>query len=118
MDNRVKFLGVSKDVQHDIKNSSIFVMPSSCEGFCITVAEAMQLGIPCIGYKSCSGVNELITHNVNGLLADDGVDSLAKAIEYLIDGADLRYRFGKNAIKSVRKYEKEQVFNKWESVLY
>ena len=118
IDNRVKFLGVSKDVQHDIKNSSIFVMPSSCEGFCITVAEAMQLGIPCIGYKSCSGVNELITHNVNGLLADDGVDSLAKAIEYLIDGADLRYRFGKNAIKSVRKYEKEQVFNKWESVLH
>lgn len=118
LDNRVKFLGISKDVQHDIRNSSIFVIPSLYEGFCITVAEAMQLGIPCIGFKSCSGVNELITHNVNGFLASDGVDSLAKAIDYLIDEVDLRNRFGKNAIKSIRRYEKEQIFSKWNKILH
>lgn len=117
LNNRVYLKGISKDVQSDISKCSIFVMPSAYEGFCIALVEAMQLGIPCIGYESCPAVNELIIDGVNGFLVSDGVDPMSKAMSCMISDEELRKRIGKNSIKSIVQYEKDNVYIKWKKTV-
>lgn len=42
-------------------------------GLCIALGDALSLGISSIGFKSCTGVNELIKDNYNRYLEDDGI---------------------------------------------
>lgn len=116
--NKVFMLGISKDVQRDISNCSIFVMPSAFEGFGITILEAMQLGIPCIGYKSTLAVNEIIVNNGNGLLCGDGVAPLAESMEKLICDVQLRSNLSRTALETAKKYEADKIYEKWECLLY
>lgn len=117
LSNMVYLKGISKDVQSDISKCSIFVMPSASEGFCITLVEAMQLGIPCIGYESCPAVNELIIDDYNGLLCSSGISGLAESLCTLIDDSMLRKRLGDNAIKTAERYNKSKVFLLWNTIL-
>ena len=117
LNKRVFLKGVSKDVQRDISKCSIFVMPSAYEGFCITLVEAMQLGIPCLGYKTSEGVNELITNEYNGILCSSGISGLAESLCTLIDDSILRKRFGDNAINTAERYNKSKVFMLWKTIL-
>lgn len=45
-----------------------FAFPSAYEGFGLSLAEAMSMGLPAVGYKSCSAVNELIVDGKNGFV--------------------------------------------------
>lgn len=117
LNDRVHLKGISKDVQRDISKCSIFVMPSAYEGFCITLVEAMQLGIPCIGYESCPAVNELIIDGVNGFLVSDGVDSMSQALSCMVSDGELREKISENAIKSIVQYQKDRIYDKWNKYL-
>jgi len=115
--NRVFIKGATRDVPGVLQQSDVFVFPSAFEGFGLALAEGMSMGLPGIGYKSCSGVNELIQDGYNGFLADDGVESFAQAMEKLMQDRELRVSMGQNARESVRQYSSENVWNQWEMLL-
>lgn len=50
-------------------NASIFFLPSVYEGIANVVLEAMSMELPVVATRS-GGMQEVITHNVNGMLAD------------------------------------------------
>ena len=64
--NRVHFMGTTTDVPSVLVKSDIFAFPSAYEGFGLSLGEAMSMGLPAIGYKSCSAVNELIIDGETG----------------------------------------------------
>lgn len=115
--NRIYMLGISKDVQRDIRKASIFVMPSPSEGLGLTIIEAMQLGIPCIGYQSSPAVNEIIVNNINGLLCADGIDPLAEAMEKLICDSNLRTTLAENAMITAKEFDASRIYKKWDCLL-
>lgn len=80
--------------------ADIYVCASRYEGKSIVIEEAQALGKPVIA-TGCSGVNEQIRDGVDGIVAGDGAESLARAIAALIDDPQLRSRFGRAA------YERE-----------
>lgn len=71
LDDRVFLKGFTNDPVHKLKEADIFIFPSKYEGFGLALAEAMSIGLPCLGLVSCSGVNELIRHKKTGYLAND-----------------------------------------------
>ena len=79
------------------------------EGFGLTLAEAMSMGLPPLGCKSCVAVNELIQDGINGLLAEDGANGLAQSMKTL--------RLGKAARASMRKYKASVIWRAWEELL-
>ena len=117
LENRMFLKGVTKDVPSVLKKADIFAFPSSAEGFGLALAEGMSAGLPGVGYRSCTGVNELITDGVNGLLCDDGADALAEALDKLMSNKAMRVRMGKAAKKSVSKYAPKEIWNQWESLM-
>lgn len=52
-----------------LSTASIFVIPSDTEGCPMSLGEALAHGLPAIGFADCEGVNKMILHENNGLLA-------------------------------------------------
>lgn len=89
LDESVVFLG---KVQHQVvlekmKESSVFVMPSSPEGFGIVYLEAMSCGCLTIGTEG-EGISDLIEHGKNGFLVPvDDSDAISNVIIPFLNNA-------------------------------
>ena len=115
---KVVFLkGITHDVKAVLKTGDIFVIPSAYEGFGLSLAEAMSMGVPVIGYKSCSAVNELIEDKKNGILCNDGVNDLAMAMKTLMINKNMRVKFGNEARNKMKKYNSALIWKQWESLI-
>lgn len=117
LENRVFLKGATNDVPNVLQHGDMFAFPSAYEGFGMALGEAMSMGLPAIGYKNCSAVNELIEDGKNGYLCEDGVDDLANKMALLMKKQDVRVQFGIAARESMKKYATETVWNQWEAIL-
>lgn len=112
--NNVIIKGLAtKSAPETLKDYDFCIFPSRFEGFGIGLAEAMAVGLPVIGLQNCSAVNEIILHGRNGLLCKDTAESLAQAINQMIESPQDRRRMGPEARKRVSKYSPESVERKW-----
>ena len=114
---RIRFCGTTQDVPRVLVNSDLCAAPSAREGFSLAYTEAMSMGLPLVGYKSCVSVAELIDDGVNGLLAADGAEALAEKMAVLMRDRDLRVRMGNAARESMRVYAPEVIWGRWEDLM-
>lgn len=115
--DRVFIKGTTKDVTGVLQQGDIFVFPSAYEGFGLTLAEAMSVGLPAVGYRSCSAVNELIIDGENGFLVADGSASLAEKMRLLMANQQLRSEMGQKGHISMKRYAAENIWSTWEWLL-
>lgn len=116
MHNRIFLKGFTDRPLSKMKDADLFLFPSKYEGFGLALAEAMSVGLPCIGFKSCSGVNEIIIENENGFLAKD-VQEMKKFMDTLMSDRKLRKKLGENAHRSIIRYDEKEVLKKWDGLV-
>lgn len=117
LENRVFLKGPTNDVPSVLQQGDIFAFPSAYEGFGLALGEAMSMGLPAVGYQSCSAVNELIKDGENGYLCEDGIEPLRIALQKIMKNQNLRKKLGWNAKKIIRKYSSFLIWNMWEKIL-
>lgn len=117
IENQVILNGATNEPFKEFARADFCVFPSYFEGFGLGLAEALSTGLPAIGLKGASGVNELIQDNENGFLVEENENEFAERIEYLINNTEKRYEMGLKAKQSVKKYSKEIITNKWLNVI-
>ena len=117
LENNVKFVGVSSNVISNLLKADIFAFPSKSEAFGLALTEAMAVGLPAIGFKSCPAVNEIIIDGYNGFLCEDGIDDFADKLMILMKDEKLRLEMGKNARKSMKKFAPVKIWNEWEDLM-
>lgn len=117
LEDRVFLKGTTNDVASVLREGDLFVFPSAYEGFGLTPAEAMSMGLPTIGYKSCVAVNELIEDGKTGFLVDDGIEPLAQAMRRLMEDKELRIKMGAEATRSMQKYAAENIWAAWDELI-
>ena len=67
---KIKFLGSlpQEDLVSHYQEADVLLIPSQHESFGMVMVEAMACGTPAIGFKGAGGTDEIIEHNINGLL--------------------------------------------------
>jgi L-malate glycosyltransferase len=101
--DRVRFLGVRRDVPELLNASTIFALTSVSEAASLTVLEAMAAARPIV-LTDVGGNPELVRHEVDGLLAPRGdVNRIADALARLLADPALAARLSASAALRVRQ---------------
>jgi colanic acid/amylovoran biosynthesis glycosyltransferase len=91
----------NEEVKQLMERADIFFLSSVYEGIANVVLEAMSMEVPVVSTK-CGGMEEVISHGENGLLADVYDDvSLSSCLATLLDNHELRKLLGKAGRKKV-----------------
>lgn len=116
LQDKIIFGGKTDKVVEKLQNASIFAFPSEYEGFPLALTEAMSMGLPAVGYKTCSAVNEIIKDGKNGYLCDFTIDSLTDKLRQLMQDEDLRRKLGTQAKKDMQQYDEDKIWDEWEKL--
>ena len=93
-----------------IRNATVFVLPSRCEGMPRVILEAMAAGVPVIG-SDVGGMRYLIHDGENGFVVPpDDVDALTERLRTLLADADLRKRMGSRGYAMAHSQFNERVY--------
>lgn len=113
MAGKVEFAGRMKRdaLHHAIQESTVFVLPSSYEGFSHQLVEAFACGAAVVASRA-GGNPELVQNGKNGLLVEPGdVSGLADAIINFLDNPVLANTCATEAIKEVPRFSVEKQIN-------
>jgi glycosyltransferase involved in cell wall biosynthesis len=94
INDRVRFLGVRKDINELLLSADVFVQPSLWEGLSLALLEALLAGLPVVATR-VEGVVDVVEDGVGALLvAPNDPAALTRAIERLLNDSGLRVRLG------------------------
>ena len=102
-DKRIKFLGFVPDEELvNLYSNALFVpfIPYD-EDYGLITIEAMKSSKAVLTTTDSGGVKEIVDNLHNGMIVEPNVDSLAKAMQYLINNQEETIKMGKNAFRSV-----------------
>ncbi len=102
--DRVRFLGVRRDVPALLAASDVFVLPSLSEAASLTLLEAMACAVPSV-VTDVGGNPEIVTDGLTGRLVPRGdADVMGQAIRSLLSDPELARRVGLAARAHVEQH--------------
>jgi glycosyltransferase involved in cell wall biosynthesis len=119
LETRVKLKGVVGDIFDEFAQSHVIACSSRYEGFPNALAEGLAHGLPAVGYRGVSGVEDLIIDGKTGLLADlaEGATGLARALSKLVGDPGFRGAASGAALEHVRRWTPDRIFSLWDEAL-
>ncbi len=119
LDEKVKFMGVTKQPMQDIAKDGMFLITSDYEGISNSLLEAMAAGLPCVSTDhSPGGARLLIADHENGLLAPvEDAQKLADAMCEFAENQELAEKCGNNARDVVNRFEPSKIIDMWEDYI-
>ncbi len=109
---RLRWLGVTSDVQLVYQAADAFVLPSSYETFSLVTFEAAASGLPVLA-TPVSGVRELIEDGHNGFLITRDPQLIAARLGQLAADPELRGRLGRAARESALHYSGQRMVREY-----
>jgi glycosyltransferase involved in cell wall biosynthesis len=119
LEARINITGFVSDVYQELSAAQLIAFPSRNEGFPNALAEGLAVGLPAIGYKGVSGVEDLIIEGTTGLLVnqEEEIAGFAQALSTLMSDTHLRARLGNAARQHISQWAPDCMFALWDDVL-
>lgn len=118
LENNVFLMGNTDKIIELYKEYAFLGMTSYYEGLPMALLEAQSQKLPIVSFDCPTGPSEIIEHNINGYLVQNGdIDDFVKKVNSLIEDDALRKRFADNSQKAIHKFSKKNVFEKWHRVI-
>lgn len=98
----VTFAGTvpNHELPETLNRHEAFVLPSHYEGMPKALLEAMSCGLPVVG-TDVVGINEVIDHEVTGLLCETDDESICEVVERILEDDELGRRLGEKAREEI-----------------
>lgn len=112
--SQIELHSPTKNIEGVYSKVSMLLNTSSSEAFGLTIIEAMSCSLPVIAFDSASGPKMLIDNENNGFLVKSfDTEAYASKIKLLINNEALISTLGKNAKKSVKKFNINAIIKQW-----
>lgn len=117
MNGRILLPGRVGNVGDWYAAADLYVMTSRFEGFPNTLAEAMAHGLTAVSVDCDTGPRDIIRHEVDGLLVQNGDNTaLVAALARLMGDESLRQRFATRAIEVRERFSMPRITALWEAL--
>ncbi|WP_158849967.1 glycosyltransferase family 4 protein [Algibacter sp. L1A34] len=117
INSSVKFYNPIKNISGVYQKASVFVLSSRFEGFGMVLTEAMLHGVPCVSFDCPYGPSDIIDHNKNGVLIDNGnVKDFSIGISKLINDENLRKTMGNQAVNKALNFSSDIILKQWNNL--
>jgi L-malate glycosyltransferase len=104
LQDRILFMPSADNLELDYRLAHVVLNFSESEAFSMTCLESLLYGTPVIATR-CGGPEEIIDHEVNGLLVTNrNIDKMKAAMVRLYQDADLRKQLGSNSVRVAEKF--------------
>lgn len=118
---RVHFLGHRSDVPDVLAALDLLVLTSDRESLANAMLEAMAAGVPVLS-TPVSGAREALEPLADGrrpgLVVDPEPESLARAVDELLEDPERREGMARAARERIReRFDREEMLDRWEAVL-
>ena len=94
-----------------MKQADLYVCSSRYEGYNLTVAEALLLGLPVLS-TDCAGPNEILDRGKYGRIVENSEEGLYKGIKELLERPDLLLGYREKAKKRKSFFDEEKILIK------
>ena len=91
-----------------IKSADVLVCSSYYEGYNLTIAEALVLGIPVMSV-ACAGPNEILDRGEYGLIVENSEDGIYQGIKMLYEDPQLLDHYRKKAIERQDFFDEDKI---------
>ena len=116
--SRVRLSPAQKDLADAYRSAAVFASASESEGFPNTLLEAMAYGLPAVCCDCLSGPAEIIRHEMDGLLVENGNRTqFAAALARLMDRFEERRQMARRATEVRRRFGKARILEMWNRLL-
>jgi glycosyltransferase involved in cell wall biosynthesis len=103
LEGRIIFTGYRFDPERFYRIFDVYVLPSSREGFGVTLIEAMASGTPLVACR-VRGPRDIVSDGMDGILvADRDPAELADALSFLLDTPEAVQRYTRKAMEKVAR---------------
>jgi glycosyltransferase involved in cell wall biosynthesis/CDP-glycerol glycerophosphotransferase (TagB/SpsB family) len=118
LSSKVHLIGESPNPESHYLSSQVLCLPSKFEGLPLSVLEAKACRLPTVAFRACSGMSELVSHGVDGILVDPvSTGTYAQALAKLMSDEPYRVRLSDAALLSAERYRPAAFFDDWEALL-
>ena len=113
----ISFEGRVNDVTRFYRESSIFMLTSSYEGWALTLTEAQQFGVVPVALDSYVSLPTIIENHKTGIIVpDNDLQGYANEVMWLMGNEVAREKIARNGLVSCRRFTKEKVAEQWLSL--
>lgn len=115
----VNFMGKYNSLDSVLEKTDLLILTSRFEGLPLSLIEGALSGIPLISYNCSPGISDIIENGYNGFIIEqDNKDEFRARVSELILNNEKLKKFGENSFSlAQRKFSKEVILQKWNSVL-
>lgn len=109
---QIHLMGLTDNPKEKLLSSSINLNTSPYEGFCLSILEANECGVPTISFNFGESSTEEIINNKTGIIAKDKNDYIKKLKELMKNEKQLK-ELSNNCKKFNKQFQVELIINKW-----
>lgn len=115
---QVNFMPFTDNPYEKYLDASIYALSSRHEGFPLALLESANMSLPVVAFDCPNGPGEIVVDGVNGYLVEPGnVELFAEKLLSLIKDSDMRERFSRNALETVKDLKISGIIKKWENLI-
>jgi glycosyltransferase involved in cell wall biosynthesis len=101
-EKNIFFPGICEDIARCYASADLYLMTSREDPFPSTVLEAMDAGVPVIGFKDAGGFSDIVTADTGALVPYLDTGAMAEKVLDLLQDEVARKRLGENASELIR----------------
>lgn len=117
--DRVDFIPQTKNVDQYYKTSSFYCLSSRFEGLPMVLLEAQAFGLPLISFDCDTGPSDIIDHELNGWLIENGnTERLAASLNHACKISNEKYiNMTLKSRININKFSINNIIMKWINIL-
>lgn len=114
LNNKLKLMGRTDDVESVYRKAALLVLPSYREGMPLVLLEGKCYKLPLVSFDINTGPKEIITDETNGYLVPPyDIDIMAKRIAELADSKELRMSMSEQAHSDIDRFSQQTILQQW-----